>query len=162
MVIHCFAISECWRNLTLSSMNFEFSVWHSQSQLASHIFSASNFRQLPFQHNCARYDPENLGHKNALTASQAPLRRIIIAQPHRRTLVAQTPRVFGTIFSTTGHQEVLWFSPWIKNSSIWITPALLFLKLPWKILVGHLFRCLRFSWTFRIFFLIDKIANWKK
>ena len=76
------------------------------SQLTPHIFSASNFKQLPFQHN-AWYDPENLGHEKALTVSQATLRRIMIKLPHRRTSVAQTPRVFGTIFSATGHLEVL-------------------------------------------------------
>ena len=76
------------------------------SQLTPHIFSASNFKQLPFQHN-AWYDPENLGHEKALTASQATVRRIMIKLPHRRTSVAQTPRVFGTIFSATGHLEVL-------------------------------------------------------
>ena len=128
------------------------------SQLTPHIFSASNFKQLPFQHN-AWYDPENLGHKKALTASQAPLRRILKAQPHRRTSVAQAPRVFGTIFSATGHLEVLWFSPWIKNSSLCITIVLLCFQIALENFYKTFLPMFEVFMNFSYFFLIHKIAN---
>ena len=128
------------------------------SQLTPHIFSASNFKQLPFQHN-AWYDPENLGHEKALTASQATLRRIMMKLPHRRTSVAQTPRVFGTIFSATGHLEVLWFSPWIKNSSLCIAIELLCFQIALENFYKTFLPMFEVFMNFSYFFLIHKIAN---
>ena len=144
------------RNIHIWHKNLNF-FWLKGVPCHPTLFLASNFRQLPFQHN-AWYDPENLGHEKALTASQATLRRIMIKLPHRRTSVAQTPRVFGTIFSATGHLEVLWFSPWIKNSSLCITIELLCFQIALENFYKTFLPMFEVFMNFSYFFLIDKIA----
>ena len=76
------------------------------SHATPHFFLAYNFRQLPFQDK-AWYDLENLGHKKALTASQATLRRIMIKLPHRRTSDISTPRALVHFSGSTGRQKFL-------------------------------------------------------